>query len=75
VRGSLSWAPDYGSELSHKAPRPADLTAEAQRLERLIAGVPRVDSVAVTMTWDAGHLIVEIDVRSSLGELREQVQV
>jgi len=75
VRGSVPWDPDHGSELPHKGLRPADLTTEAARIERLLISVPGTLSVGVALSWDGYQLVADIDARGDTGALQETVRL
>jgi hypothetical protein len=75
IRGSIPWAPEYGSDTPHKQLRPVDLTGEEARIRNLLLRVPGTRSVGVSLSWDGRQLVVDVDVRADSGSLREEVRL
>lgn len=75
IRGSVPWAPEYGSDTPHKRLRPVDLTGEAARIRDLLLRVPGTRSVNVKLAWDGRQLVVDVDAKADAGALREEVRL
>lgn len=68
-RGSLDWAPGYGSSLRLKEMAPRDLRAEETRLRRLVEDVPGVSRATVSVLFRDDHAVVQVRAVTDFGEL------
>jgi hypothetical protein len=75
IRGSIPWAPEYGSDTPHKQLRPVDLSGEEARTENLLLRVPGTRSVNVRLSWDGRQMVFDVDARADSGSLREEIRL
>ena len=75
LRRSLSWAPEYGADWRHKGLVPGDLASIGKRAEVLLRSIPYVDEVRVAVSYRDRELEADVDIRSTLGDLRDTVRL
>lgn len=66
-RGSLDWAPNFGSSLRLKRRRPADLAAERRRIVQVVEAIPHVSSASVQLLFDGDEMTVAITAQTNFG--------